>query len=84
MHAIFEPRRIAGPLEDLFVVNAAAGEEMSMIVAHGKKAGLIFEQVYGCGNNLKGTLGINRTSHLMDLTLVPDISDLLTSRTIHC
>ena len=76
MHAIFEPRRITGPLEDLFVVNAAAGEEMSMIVAHGKKAGLIFEQVYGCGNNLKGTLGINRTSHLMDLTLVPDISDL--------
>lgn len=76
MQAIFTPTRITGPLEDLFVVNAAAGEEMSMFVAHGKKAGLIFEQVYACGNNLKGSLGINRTSHLMDLTLVPDISDL--------
>lgn len=76
MHAIFTPLRIGGPLTDLFVVNAAAGEEISFFVGHGKKAGLVFEQVYACGNNLKGTLGINRTSHLMDLTLVPDISDL--------
>lgn len=37
---------------------------------------MIFEQVYACGNNLKGQLGINRTSHLMDLTLLPDMSDL--------
>ena len=73
---IFTPTRLVGPLEDLFVVNAAAGEEMSIIVAHGKKAGLVYEQVYGCGNNLKGSLGINRTSHVQDLTLAPDISDL--------
>lgn len=32
--------------------------------------------MYACGNNLKGSLGINRTSHLQDLTLVPDLSDL--------
>jgi alpha-tubulin suppressor-like RCC1 family protein len=51
-------------LEDLFVVDAAAGEEMSIIIAQGKKSGLIFEQTYACGNNLKGSLGINRTSHL--------------------
>ena len=76
MHAIFVPQRITGDLEELFVVDAAAGEEMSVIVAQGKKAGIIFEQVYACGNNLKGSLGINRTSHLQDLTLVPDVSDL--------
>ena len=76
MHAIFAPTRLLGPLADLFVVDAAAGEEMSIIVAQGKKAGLIFEQVYACGNNLKGSLGINRPSHLQDLTLVPDLSDL--------
>lgn len=76
MHAIFAPQRIAGDLESLFVVDAAAGEEMSIIVAQGKTAGVIFEQVYACGNNLKGSLGINRTSHLQDLTLVPDLSDL--------
>ena len=76
MHALFAPQRIAGLLEELFVVDAAAGEEMSVMVAQGKKAGIIFEQVYACGNNLKGSLGINRTSHLQDLILVPDVSDL--------
>lgn len=76
MHAMFQPQRLLGPLADLFVVDAAAGEEMSMIVAQGKKGGRIFEQTYACGNNLKGSLGINRTSHLQDLTLVPDLSDL--------
>ena len=76
MHAIFAPQRITGALDDLFVVDAAAGEEMSIIVAQGKKAGLVFEQVYGCGNNLKGSLGINRMSHLSDLTLLPDVSEL--------
>ena len=64
MHAIFGPQRIAGELDGLFVVDAAAGEEMSIIVAQGKKSGTIFEEVFACGNNLKGSLGINRTSHL--------------------
>jgi len=32
--------------------------------------------VYGCGNNLKGQLGINRVSHLNDFTLLEDISEL--------
>lgn len=32
------------------------------------------EMVFSCGNNLKGQLGINRTSHLNDFTLVEDIS----------
>lgn len=76
MHAIFAPQRIVGELDGMFVVDVAAGEEMSIIVAQGKKAGVIYEQVYGCGNNLKGSLGINRTSHLQDLTLLPDLSDL--------
>lgn len=76
MHALFAPQRIMGPLAELFVVDAAAGEEFSVIVAQGKKSGTIYEQVYACGNNLKGSLGINRTSHVQDLTLVPDISDL--------
>lgn len=77
MHAIFEPTRLLGPLEDLFIVDAAAGEEMSVFVGQGKtKGGKIFEQVYSCGNNLKGSLGINRPSHLQDLTLVGDLSNL--------
>lgn len=63
-------------MEELFIVDAAAGEEMTIIIAHGKKAGKVVERVYACGNNLKGSLGINRTSHLQDLTLVSDLSDL--------
>lgn len=44
MHAIFEPTRLLGPLEDLFIVDAAAGEEMSVFVGQGKtKGGKIFE-----------------------------------------
>lgn len=70
------PTRIMGPLAELFVVDAAAGEEFSIFVAQGKKGGKIFEQVYACGNNLKGSLGINRTSHVQDLTIVPDLSDI--------
>lgn len=37
MHALFSPVRILGHLEDMFVVNIAAGEEMSLFVAHGRK-----------------------------------------------
>jgi len=33
--------------------------------------------VFGTGNNLKGQLGINRLSHLQDLTLIDDISSLI-------
>tara|TARA_B110000285_G_scaffold233172_1_gene306153 strand:- start:1679 stop:1819 length:141 start_codon:yes stop_codon:yes gene_type:complete len=32
-HAIFAPLRIVGELDGLYVVDAAAGEEMSIIVA---------------------------------------------------
>lgn len=42
-HAIFTPQRISGPLDEMFVVDAAAGEEMSIIVAQGKKSGIIYE-----------------------------------------
>jgi len=32
------------------------------------------QEVYACGNNLRGQLGINRMSHVQDLILVEDIS----------
>ena len=64
MHALFEPTRIGGELSDMYVVDAAAGEEMSIFVAHGKVGGKVVERVFGCGNNLKGSLGINRVSHV--------------------
>ena len=76
-HALLSPTRIMGPLAEMFVVDAGAGEEFSIIVAQGKKAGKIYEHVYACGNNLKGQLGINRTSHVQDLTRVDDLSGIM-------
>lgn len=68
---------MGGELKGKFVLNAAAGEEHSIVVAL-KRIGddLWEEEVYGCGNNLKGQLGINRTSHLNDFTKIEDISNI--------
>ena len=64
-HAIFTPSPLGGDLEDKFIVNAACGEEHSVVVAQQRRDGKpVKELVYACGNNLKGQLGINRTSHL--------------------
>jgi alpha-tubulin suppressor-like RCC1 family protein len=71
---------LKGELERKTVVDAAAGEEHTIVVAQIIRDGKpISELVYGCGNNLKGQLGINRTSHLNDFTLVEDISELFDS-----
>jgi alpha-tubulin suppressor-like RCC1 family protein len=75
--AIFSPVTLGGALEGKYVVDVAAGEEHTVAVAQLRKDNKpISEYVYACGNNLKGQLGINRTSHLQDFTLVEDISEL--------
>ena len=66
-----------GELERKFVVDAAAGEEHTVVVAQVRRDGnCVAELVYGCGNNLKGQLGINRTCHLVSWTLIEDVSEL--------
>jgi alpha-tubulin suppressor-like RCC1 family protein len=55
------------------VLDAAAGEEFSMILCR-NPANNDIQEVYACGNNLRGQLGINRLSHVQDLVLVEDIS----------
>ena len=76
-HAIFTPTPLGGALADKFIVNAACGEEHSIVVAQQRRDGKpVKELVYGCGNNLKGQLGINRSSHLQDFTLIEDISEM--------
>jgi len=80
MHAIFLPTKLEGELSNKFVVNASAGEEHTIVQAQIIRDGKpIHELVYGCGNNLRGQLGINRTSHLNDFTLITDISELYDS-----
>jgi len=76
-HAVFTPALLSGELEGKFVVNAACGEEHSVVVAQERRDGKpVKELVYACGNNLKGQLGINRSSHLQDFTLVEDLSEM--------
>eukprot|EP00351_Strombidinopsis_sp_SopsisLIS2011_P006477 CAMPEP_0116875362 /NCGR_PEP_ID=MMETSP0463-20121206/7291_1 /TAXON_ID=181622 /ORGANISM="Strombidinopsis sp, Strain SopsisLIS2011" /LENGTH=133 /DNA_ID=CAMNT_0004520865 /DNA_START=852 /DNA_END=1253 /DNA_ORIENTATION=+ len=77
IHAFFEPVEFKGELERKFVVDAAAGEEHTIVVAQVRREGKkVSEVIYGCGNNLKGQLGINRTCHLTDFVLLEDISEL--------
>ena len=78
-HAIFQPELFStGELADKFVVDAACGEEHSVVVCQMRNGDgeCTHELVYACGNNLKGQLGINRTSHLNDWTLIEDLSEL--------
>jgi len=67
----------SGELERKVIVDAAAGEEHTIVVAQVRRNGkCVSELVYGCGNNLKGQLGINRTSHLSGWVFIEDISEL--------
>ena len=78
-HALFEPEYMnRGELKDKFVVDAACGEEHSVVVTQirNPEGKCTHEIVYSAGNNLKGQLGINRTSHLNDWILVEDLSEL--------
>lgn len=71
-HAIFTPMLIRKELEGKRVLDAAAGEEFSLVLAENPATHM--QEVYACGNNLRGQLGINRNSHVQDLILVEDIS----------
>jgi alpha-tubulin suppressor-like RCC1 family protein len=72
-HAIFTPMPIKKDLEGKFVIDAACGEEFSLILCKNPSNNDV-QEVYACGNNLRGQLGINRMSHVQDLTLIEDIS----------
>jgi len=72
-NAIFTPMPIKGLLEGKFVIDAACGEEFSLILCKNPSSNDV-QEVYGTGNNLRGQLGINRMSHVQDLTLIEDIS----------
>jgi hypothetical protein len=52
-HAIFTPLIFEGELKGKFVLDAAAGEEFSMILCK-NPANNDVQEVYACGNNLRG------------------------------
>lgn len=55
------------------MIDAACGEEFSLILCKNPSSNDV-QEVYATGNNLRGQLGINRMSHVQDLTLIEDIS----------
>jgi alpha-tubulin suppressor-like RCC1 family protein len=69
---VFTPIEINKGFDGKRVVDAACGEEFSVILTENIRDGL--QEVYSCGNNLRGQLGINRVCHLNDLTMIEDIS----------
>jgi alpha-tubulin suppressor-like RCC1 family protein len=50
-------------LEGKFVVDAACGEEFSLILCKNPSNNNV-QEVWATGNNLRGQLGINRMSHV--------------------
>ena len=52
-HAIFTPMPIKKELEGKIVIDAAAGEEFSLILCK-DPANNDVQEVYACGNNLRG------------------------------
>ena len=72
---------MGGELTNKFVVDVAAGSEHSVAVCQIRNSSgkCTHELVYSCGNNLKGQLGITRTSHLQDWSLIEDISEMYDS-----
>jgi alpha-tubulin suppressor-like RCC1 family protein len=64
---------IRSELEGKKVIDAAAGEEFSLILVQNPSSNNV-QEVYACGNNLRGQLGINRMSHVQDLVQIEDIS----------
>lgn len=84
-HAIFYPVQVKKGFEGKFVLDAAGGEEFSIIHTRDPNNGNV-EEIYSCGNNLRGQLGINRVSHLQDVMLVEDVSgfvDQSTGKPLH-
>lgn len=52
MHAIFSPLKIQENIEGKTVIDAAAGEEFTLVLVKNPKSGV--QEVYAMGNNLRG------------------------------
>lgn len=55
-------------------MNAAGGEDFSIVVTEDREG---VQEVWSFGNNLRGQLGINRSSHVQDINKIDDISGFI-------
>lgn len=62
---VFEPSLITKEIDSHKVVNVDGGQDFSIIITEDGKGEQYF---WGTGNNLRGQLGINMTTHFHDVT----------------
>ena len=68
---IVSPRLLHKNISDLNIIEAAGGEDFTVVLGedvHG------LEQLYACGNNTRGQLGLNQISAKEEFTIIHDIS----------
>lgn len=71
--AIYTPRRISANLSDNFVEDLAAGDEFSIFVTKSKINDET--EVFGCGHNLHGELGLGYLKHVSDISKIESLSN---------
>lgn len=73
--ATFNPLRIDKNLANIFVEKVACGNEFSMFVGTNRNNNET--EVYGCGHNLKGEIGAGFLRHVVDVSKVETLSNLV-------
>ncbi|EGR32226.1 regulator of chromosome condensation and btb domain protein 1 [Ichthyophthirius multifiliis] len=71
--AAFEPILINKNIENNIVTDMAAGEEFTVIVTQNQQNDQT--EVFSCGHNNKGELGVGNLSHLQDITKISSLSN---------
>jgi len=71
--AVFEPLRLEKNLESVTATDIAAGEEFSIVVGRNRTSSET--EVYGCGRNLQGQLGVGNLSHINEIQKVESLSN---------
>lgn len=70
---LFTPKKLSTNLSDNYVEDFAAGDEFSIFVTKNKINNET--EVFGCGHNLHGELGLGYLKHVSDIAKVESLSN---------
>lgn len=70
---MYSPIRLNRGMEDNIVTDAAAGENISVIVTQNKNNGEC--EVFSCGYNINGQLGLGYLRHVSDIAKIEGLSN---------
>lgn len=71
--AVFQPIRLSNGLENITVKDVAAGENITIVVGENKQNGEC--EVFSCGYNINGQLGLGYLRHVSDFAKVEGLSN---------